>query len=59
MMGLPVTEFHVKWSEEDEEWVATTPTYPSLSWLATTPAFALLRLTQLIQREELDEKLRK
>ncbi|MGC4934403.1 hypothetical protein ACLQ3C_12050 [Gordonia sp. DT30] len=41
-------EFLVSYSNEDEEWVATSPSFPSLSWLADTPNDAVEGLAQLI-----------
>ena len=38
----------VEWSDEDKEYVATSPCYPSLSWLATTPTGARDGLLALI-----------
>lgn len=45
----------VSWSDEDEEYVATTPSYPSLSWLAPTEAEALSGLKDMIAGLDLDE----
>ncbi|MGK2319275.1 hypothetical protein [Gordonia rhizosphera] len=41
-------QYSVRYSDEDNEWLATTPTYPSLSWLAGTPEEALAGLQRLI-----------
>jgi hypothetical protein len=44
--------YSLHWSEEDGEWVATCPAYPSLSWLALTPPEALTGLMRLIAEVE-------
>ncbi|MCM4186572.1 HicB family protein, partial [Cutibacterium acnes P10] len=36
--------FHVTWSPEDAEFIATCVEFPSLSWLAGTPEKALTGL---------------
>ncbi len=41
-------QYSVRYSDEDNEWVATTPTYPSLSWLAGAPEEAVSGLQRLI-----------
>lgn len=41
--------FRVHWSEEDEEYVATCPDFPSLSWLAPGPVEALKGLLGVIR----------
>jgi hypothetical protein len=38
----------VRFSDEDQEWVATTSDFPSLSWLAATPRKALAGLGKLV-----------
>lgn len=42
-------QFSVSYSNEDQEWVATTPSFPSLSWLAATPEDAVKGLEMLIR----------
>lgn len=44
--------FHVLWSAEDNEYVATTDNYPSLSWLHSDPSRALAGLIVLLLKEE-------
>ncbi|MGV8966389.1 MAG: type II toxin-antitoxin system HicB family antitoxin [Cellulomonas sp.] len=48
--GIDITRFtyRVTWSAEDDEYVATSPEFPSLSWLATTQEDALRGLRDLI-----------
>ncbi|WP_267625947.1 hypothetical protein [Gordonia sputi] len=41
-------QFSVIYSNEDQEWVATSPNFPSLSWLAATPDDAVRGLERLI-----------
>lgn len=41
--------FAVRWSAEDNEYVATCEAFPSLSWLAPGPIQALAGLTKLIR----------
>ncbi|AVI03668.1 HicB-like antitoxin [Gordonia phage Confidence] len=41
--------FSVSYSNEDQEWVATTPDFPSLSWLAAKPDEAIAGLARLIE----------
>lgn len=50
--------FAVRWSAEDQEYVATCEAFPSLSWLAPGPIQALAGLTKLIRetRRDLGEK---
>jgi hypothetical protein len=48
MSDLTDYTFHVAWSAEDREFVATCPELPSLSWLALTPTEALAGLVGLI-----------
>lgn len=43
----------VEWSEEDQEWVATHPDYPSLSWLDEDPNAAKRGLRKLMADEGL------
>jgi predicted RNase H-like HicB family nuclease len=40
---------HTHWSQEDGEWVATTPAWPRLSALADTPEKAVSELAVAIQ----------
>lgn len=40
--------YHVAWSPEDSEYVATVDGHPSLSWLAPTPVEALHGLIGLV-----------
>lgn len=47
-------DFAVHYSNEDAEWVATSPEYPSLSWLAATPSKAIEGLHKLIADVEAD-----
>lgn len=44
----PPVSYEVSWSEEDQEWVATTAQYPSLSWLGDSPIAALDGLMHLL-----------
>ncbi|TCJ78419.1 UNVERIFIED_ORG: hypothetical protein EDC92_1062 [Dietzia maris] len=48
---MPVSHVHyeVGWSEEDGEWVATSPEFPSLSWLAETPQDAIAGYIRMVQ----------
>ena len=46
--------WRVAWSEEDGEYVATTPAYASLSWLAPTPTAALAGLIELTRQADAD-----
>ena len=39
-MNHPHYPIHLHWSEEDAEWVATSPAWPGLSALADTPGEA-------------------
>ncbi len=41
MDQAPRYPIHLHWSQEDGEWVATSPAWPHLSALAETPAEAL------------------
>lgn len=43
----------VRWSEEDQEYVATHPSYPSLSWLDEDPNEARRGLKKLMADEGL------
>lgn len=43
----------VRWSEEDQEYVATHPSYPSLSWLDADPDEARRGLKRLMADEGL------
>jgi hypothetical protein len=49
-MAGPPSLWVLAWSEEDGEFVATTPAYPSLSWLAPTPIEALAGLVELVEQ---------
>ena len=40
--------FHVRWSPENDEWVATCDQFPSLSWLEESPSAALDGLLTLL-----------
>jgi predicted RNase H-like HicB family nuclease len=40
-MKLKECEFLVRWSKEDEEWVATCNKFPYLSWLGNSAREAL------------------
>lgn len=40
--------YAVHWSAEDQEFVATSTSFPSLSWLASTPDGALLGVRNLV-----------
>lgn len=40
--------YHVKWSEEDEEYVALCAKFPSLSWLDESPEAALHGIRRLV-----------
>lgn len=40
--------YSVKWSEEDNEFVATTPEFPSLSWLDADEGVAVEGLKNLV-----------
>jgi hypothetical protein len=42
-------EVSISWSDEDDEYVATTPLYPSLSWLDPDPAAATDGLVELVR----------
>lgn len=46
--------YNVRYSDEDQEWVATSPSYPSLSWLAESPEEAIQGLTRIIDDVEVD-----
>jgi hypothetical protein len=48
--GTRVAAYRVRWSDEDQEWVATVEDLPSLSWLAPTPTAALAGLLR-VERE--------
>ena len=41
--------YAIRWSEEDQEWVATCDKFPSLSWLAGSPTAALVRLVKMVR----------
>lgn len=45
----------VRWSQEDQAWVATVDQMPSLSWLDNEPGKAVQRIYNLIRREVRDE----
>lgn len=40
--------YDVKWSEEDQEYVATVKEFPSMSWLEATPDKALHGIRALV-----------
>ena len=46
-LNLVEDTYHVTWSAEDQEFVATCSEFPSLSWLASTPSEALAGLLRL------------
>ena len=46
--------FHVTWSPEDAEFIATCVEFPSLSWLAGTPEEALTGL-RIVVDEVVDD----
>lgn len=49
--GLSVADkrtYVVRWSDEDAEYVATCPDFPSLSWLAPTRAEALKGIEDMV-----------
>lgn len=46
--------FAVRWSNEDQEYVATCEAFPSLSYLAPGPIQALAGLTKLIREYRLE-----
>ena len=48
-MQSPHYPIHLHWSEEDGEWVATSPAWPSLSALAESPGAAGEHLEKAIQ----------
>src|SRR5258705_13595688 len=41
--------YRVRWSEEDQEFVATCDEFPSLSWLEADQAYALYKLVMLVR----------
>lgn len=47
--------YTVRWSQEDQAWVATTTEMPSLSWLDADPGKAVQRLYNLVRRGIRDE----
>jgi predicted RNase H-like HicB family nuclease len=47
-------EYNVKWSVEDDEYVGTCDTFPSLSWLALTPEEAMGGICQMVRDVEKD-----
>lgn len=49
-------QYSVVWSEDDQEYVATTPAWPSLSWLDADKDKALQGLKLLV--EEVSKDLR-
>lgn len=50
------TEYKVAWSEEDGEWVATTPSFQSLSFLHADPVTALFGLIfEVMEKEDRDD----
>jgi hypothetical protein len=48
--------FRVRWSAENDEWVATVDQYPSLSWLAATPVEAVSGLARLLDETQEEEE---
>ena len=44
--------YHVRWSKEDGEYVATTDSFPSLSWLDPSPVGALAGLLHVMPKKE-------
>ncbi len=48
-MKSPHCPIHLHWSEEDGEWVATSPAWPALSALAESPGAAGEQLEEAIQ----------
>jgi predicted RNase H-like HicB family nuclease len=48
-MPSPHYPIHLHWSEEDGEWVATSPAWPALSALAESPGAAGAQLEEAIQ----------
>ena len=44
----PRYPIHLHWSQEDGEWVATSPAWPALSALAETPEAALAEMETVI-----------
>lgn len=46
--------YRIRWSEEDQEHVATCDEFPSLSWLASSPVHALEEAIKLVGRVLLD-----
>lgn len=49
--------FHVHWSDDDNEYVATCDEYPSMSWLATDEHEALRGLAMALEEARKDERL--
>lgn len=47
-------QYSVAWSEEDHEFVATTPAWPSLSWLDADRDKALDGLKRLVEEVSKD-----
>jgi hypothetical protein len=47
-------QYSVIWSSEDNEYVATTPAWPSLSWLDTDKDKALEGLKKLVEEVSKD-----
>lgn len=57
-MGFYVTLcFNLFWSDEDQEWVCTCSTYPSLSYLEETIELAFLGMLSLIRFIEKEDDL--
>ena len=50
--------FTVRYSPENEEWVATCAEFPSVRWLADTPMDALAGMSELAHQvlDDLDDK---
>jgi hypothetical protein len=45
---MPTRNYSVRWSVEDNEYVATCDTHPSLSWLDPDPLVALKGLVDML-----------
>jgi predicted RNase H-like HicB family nuclease len=48
MKKQPRYPIHTHWSDEDNEWVATSPAWPALSALEATPQKAVAELQKVI-----------
>lgn len=49
MKNQPRYPIHTHWSEEDGEWVATSPAWPALSALESTPQKSVSELQKVIR----------